>query len=125
MAYEWPGNVRELQNVIRNMVVMNEGGQIGVSALPPQIATLAPNSVASGESAGTPRSASAPASGSVQVALPNAPEEIRPLEEMERDAIERAIEICDGNIRMAATYLEVSPATIYRKRAKWDEAPSA
>jgi two-component system repressor protein LuxO len=40
---------------------------------------------------------------------------------MERDAIERSIEICDGNVRMAATYLEVSPATLYRKRAKWDE----
>ena len=53
--------------------------------------------------------------------MPNAPNEILPLEEMERDAIERAIEICDGNVRMAATYLEVSPATLYRKRAKWDE----
>ena len=40
---------------------------------------------------------------------------------MERDAIEPAIELSDGNVRMAAAYLEVSPATLYRKRAKWDE----
>lgn len=125
VAYEWPGNVRELQNVIRNMVVMNPGGEIGASALPPQIATLAPNSVASGETGRPAQTAATLGSGTAQIALPSALDEIRPLEDIERDAIEHAIEICDGNIRMAATYLEVSPATIYRKRAKWDESPSA
>ena len=38
------------------------------------------------------------------------------LELIERAAIERTVEICDGNISRAATYLGVSPSTIYRKR---------
>ncbi|MBO6784525.1 MAG: sigma-54-dependent Fis family transcriptional regulator [Alphaproteobacteria bacterium] len=126
VAYDWPGNVRELQNVIRNIVVMNEGGEIGVAALPPQIATLAPGGVASGDTTTGENTAvtAAPPAGPVSE-LPRAPDDIRPLEDIERDAIEHAIEICDGNIRMAATYLEVSPATIYRKRAKWEESDTA
>lgn len=121
VAYEWPGNVRELQNVIRNMVVMNDGGEISPSIMPPQIATLAPGGFASGDNiAGsmTPQIGQSEASGAP---LANAPSDIRPLDDTERDAIEHAITLCDGNVRMAATYLEVSPATLYRKRAKWEE----
>jgi DNA-binding NtrC family response regulator len=45
---------------------------------------------------------------------------IRPLNQVEREAIERAIEICGGNIVRAAAMLEVSPSTIYRKRVAWE-----
>jgi DNA-binding NtrC family response regulator len=45
---------------------------------------------------------------------------IRPLTQVEREAIERAIEICGGNIVRAAAMLEVSPSTIYRKRVAWE-----
>jgi two-component system repressor protein LuxO len=38
---------------------------------------------------------------------------------IEKEAIERAIELCDGNIPKAAALLEVSPSTIYRKRQAW------
>lgn len=121
VAYDWPGNVRELQNVVRNMVVMNEGGEVAAEMLPPQIATLAPGTVASGDMPAASGDGAGRSDGGTAPTLPSAPDEIRPLDDIERDAIERAIEICDGNIRMAATYLEVSPATLYRKRAKWDE----
>lgn len=124
VAYDWPGNVRELQNVIRNMVVMNSGGEISPATLPPQIATLAPGGVASGESGGATHRPSAGLASAESAQMPNKPSEIRALEDIERDAIEHAIELCDGNVRMAATYLEVSPATLYRKRAKWDDAAS-
>ncbi|MEP4379227.1 MAG: sigma-54 dependent transcriptional regulator [Alphaproteobacteria bacterium] len=126
VSYEWPGNVRELQNVIRNMVVMNPGGEVPASMLPPQIASLAPGGGVS--DGGSLQMASPQHDTDTSGATPaaNAPDDIRPLEDMERDAIERAIELCEGNVRMAATYLEVSPATLYRKRAKWDETdPSA
>ena len=39
---------------------------------------------------------------------------------MEKEAIEQTIEFCDGNIPKAATLLEVSPSTIYRKRQSWE-----
>ncbi len=44
---------------------------------------------------------------------------IKPLVQVEREAIERAIELCDGNIPKAAVCLEVSPSTIYRKKIAW------
>jgi len=47
---------------------------------------------------------------------------VRPLAEIEREAIEQAIEVCDGNIPKAASLLEVSPSTIYRKRQAWEVA---
>lgn len=40
MAYHWPGNVRELQNMMRTIVVMNEGGVIGRSMLPPELVLM-------------------------------------------------------------------------------------
>ncbi len=44
---------------------------------------------------------------------------IRPLELVEREAIERAIATCDGNMTEAAQYLGISVKTIYRKRRSW------
>jgi two-component system repressor protein LuxO len=40
---------------------------------------------------------------------------------VEKRAIERAIDACDGNIPRAAALLRVSPSTIYRKKQAWDE----
>ena len=50
---------------------------------------------------------------------------IRPLAEVERTVIENAIHICRGNIPMAAVYLGLSPSTLYRKRAAWQNDPDA
>ncbi|GAM72101.1 regulatory protein luxO [Vibrio sp. JCM 19236] len=34
LAYPWPGNVRQLQNVIRNIVVLNQGEEVSLEMLP-------------------------------------------------------------------------------------------
>ncbi|MFP3481081.1 helix-turn-helix domain-containing protein, partial [Burkholderia sp. SIMBA_057] len=47
------------------------------------------------------------------------PKTVKPLWEVERDAIEEAIAACDGNIPRAAALLEISASTIYRKRLAW------
>jgi two-component system repressor protein LuxO len=120
LAWLWPGNVRELANVIRNVVVLNNGDKVAFEMLPAQFHH---------------RSASAPASDTVtpavieaeQTATPElpvagTPAQIRPLWQEERDAIERAIALCDGNIPKAAALLEISASTIYRKRTAWDKA---
>jgi two-component system repressor protein LuxO len=39
---------------------------------------------------------------------------------VERETIERAIELCYGNIPKAAGLLDVSPSTIYRKKQAWE-----
>src|SRR5215471_7482518 len=44
-------------------------------------------------------------------------ESIQPLHVTERNAIEQAIRACDGNVVRAASLLEISASTIYRKLA--------
>ncbi|WP_417614804.1 sigma-54-dependent transcriptional regulator [Oceanisphaera sp.] len=101
-AYHWPGNVRQLQNVIRNAVVLHQGEWIEPDMLPAPL--------------DQPLSQQA-TSELVTDALP-AP--IVPLAVLERQAIERAISHCQGNVSRAAALLEVSPSTIYRKLQSWD-----
>ncbi|MDY0882515.1 sigma-54-dependent transcriptional regulator [Dongia soli] len=118
--YAWPGNIRQLQNLIRNIVVMNAGPIVTLDMLPPQLFTS--NTV---QPAGTVATTSfqpvvlSPLGD--DVALPD----IKPLAEIERDAIEHAIARCDGNIPRAAAALGVSPSTLYRKRQSWDRSSIA
>jgi len=112
LGYGWPGNVRELQNLIRQIVVLNEGGTVEEAMLPAvlQAAPLAN------------RARAAPAAAPQSAAPPPGAEDgkdIRPLWQVERDTIESAIAACDGNVPRAAGLLEISPSTIYRKRAAW------
>ncbi len=109
LAYSWPGNVRELENAIRTAVVLHDGDLLEASMLPAQVIRQARRRVA----------LPARPSGGEELASV-----IRPLAEIEREAIERAIALCGGNIAKAAAHLGVSPSTLYRKRAAWTgEAP--
>ena len=36
-GYRWPGNVRELENVVERMVILNDGGVLGLKDLPERI----------------------------------------------------------------------------------------
>ncbi len=107
VAYEWPGNVRQLQNVIRNVVVLFDGEQVTKTMLPAPLTAIA-NFVAL-----------PPARGRTEAGPPQ-PEEVRPLRVVEKDAIERAIVFCEGNVPRAAALLEVSPSTLYRKLQAWE-----
>lgn len=102
--YEWPGNVRQLQNVLRNVVVLNQGQEITQDMLPPPLNQL-------------PKKPSVDA----EVNEPISVHQIFPLWLTEKQAIEQAIEACDGNIPKAAGYLDVSPSTLYRKLQTWNE----
>jgi len=116
-AYNWPGNIRQLQNVVRNMVVLNDGEEITEHMLPAPLDELvgAVPSVATemgGSVAGEPWVAA----GKPDHGL------IRPLVDVERDTIEEAIRICGGNVPKAAASLGVSASTLYRKRTSWEES---
>ena len=54
----------------------------------------------------------------------NGKSSIQPLHVTERNAIEQAIQACDGNVVRAAALLEISASTIYRKLAHWHEVPA-
>ena len=115
LAHPWPGNVRQLQNVIRNIVVLNDGPTITEAMLPAlPVSAPPPSSLVTGRPGQTNGHASPP-----QGDLPEAAEAIIPLAEMERLYIERAIDLHDGSIPLAARRLGISPSTIYRKKEGW------
>jgi two-component system repressor protein LuxO len=101
-AHRWPGNVRELENAIRTAVVLHDGEAVTAAMLPVTVH----GGAAPGPAAPAPRPAD-PA------------RRIRPLAEVEREAIEEAIRLCGGNVPKAAAFLGVSPSTLYRKREAW------
>ncbi|MFT7128567.1 MAG: two-component system repressor protein LuxO [Gammaproteobacteria bacterium] len=115
-SYSWPGNVRELENTIRNIVVLNSGEQVNLDMLP---LGFSPNSHVGGDEVSEPK---APIESLVDVVSPSALSDIRALWLEERDVIERAILLCEGNIPKAAALLDISPSTIYRKRLSWESA---
>lgn len=130
--YNWPGNVRQLQNVIRNIVVLHSGEQVTQSMLPAPLDSLG----ASGFNATSTLTSVSPVTQAPSTPVPppsfntadvagpvgdKLSELIRPMADVEREAIERAIDLCGGNIPTAAHYLKISAATIYRKRNSWKE----
>jgi two-component system repressor protein LuxO len=119
LAHRWPGNVRELENVVRTAVVLNEGELVEAEMLPLRESAPEPPALAPAVAASPPLPPVAPLRG-----LPSAEVArlIRPLADIEREAIERAVELCDGNIPKAAAHLGISPSTLYRKRAAWGAA---
>jgi two-component system repressor protein LuxO len=109
LGYDWPGNVRQLQNVIRNMVVLHNGERLTAEMLPPPLNALSQNA--------TTRAVPTPVARAE--AVPSGSGPLKPLWLVEKEAIERAIDHCGGNVPRAAALLEVSPSTIYRKRQAW------
>lgn len=104
-AYDWPGNVRQLENVVRNVVVLQQGPVVTLDMLPAplngaRVGTAAPAASQRPEPAG-------------------APSDIKPLWLVEKEAIERALERFDGNVTQAARALGTAPSTLYRKRQGW------
>lgn len=127
-AYPWPGNVRQLQNVIRNIVVLNDDERVTSAMLPApldqlveSVEPLPSNVPTAGEEALVPSRANAGTQVLVNDLKPSSEEDLRPLEDMEREIIEHAITLCSGNVPKAATRLGISASTIYRKRQSWEE----
>ncbi|MDE2336903.1 MAG: sigma-54-dependent Fis family transcriptional regulator, partial [Alphaproteobacteria bacterium] len=98
-AYPWPGNIRELQNALHKIVVLHAGvtltAAMAESVLPQNARVVGENIITLG--------AASEAS-------------VRPLWQVQKDAIETAIRLCGGNIPRAAALLRVSPSTLYRRR---------
>lgn len=44
-SYSWPGNLRELKNVIKRTVLLTQGEQVGISALPEEMISDSSNPV--------------------------------------------------------------------------------
>ena len=104
--HSWPGNVRELQNVIHRAVIVAGGPTIRLADLPPELARLGMSQIHLGHNA-------------VLIEDP-ATNDIRPLSDVERDVIKRALEVTGGNFTEAARKLGIGRATLYRKVKEYE-----
>ena len=127
-AYRWPGNVRQLENAVFRAVVLAEGDEIGVGEFP-QIVSQIPALAASTapelpdtaldapplqvEAAGSTELHTAPPPATL--ALLDAAGEMRPLEEIETEAIRFAIAHYRGQMSEVARRLRIGRSTLYRK----------
>ncbi len=114
LRHPWPGNIRQLQNVVRNVVVLNEGDVVELEMLPKDVLT----DLIDEDFSELAKDISPKTQKSEEIKDVHS---IRPLWETEKQVIQEAIEICDGNISRAAAYLDVNPSTIYRKLKIWQE----
>ncbi|NWF82739.1 MAG: sigma 54-interacting transcriptional regulator [Bryobacteraceae bacterium] len=92
-SYSWPGNIRELKNLMTRLALENEDSHVGSIQFAP--------SREFGDGSGSPSS----------------------LEEIERDAIFRALEASGGNQTKAAAMLGISIRTISRKLKSYSQSP--
>jgi len=121
-AYPWPGNVRELQNVMRRAAVLFEGPDLPLRALP----AVPPAPDAPVRLASVPAEPSFGYQSSPRAALQDTSVLMRAmagltLDQIERMAVDGAIEAAQGSLPGAARILGVSPSTLYRKRERWGE----
>ena len=109
--------------MIRNVVVLNEGGLIGVANFPAPLNSLqeiaVPNPVKADEPEEVPTKSSSKRSKPYSKVMAQSLDEIEPLDVLERRIIENAVKLCKGNVPKAAALLEVSPSTLYRKMKGW------
>ena len=134
----WPGNVRQLENAVYRAVVMTEGGQLQPSDFP-QIAAgqtgqtrdeLHPTELPLQDISNHVSGIEIPivptgASGKVQSAygslgMVGEDGEVRPLEEMEAEAIRFAISHYRGQMSEVARRLKIGRSTLYRKLEEAD-----
>jgi DNA-binding NtrC family response regulator len=101
--YAWPGNVRQLENLVERLVIFCPGGEIGADLIPAEFRNDADEPPVPAPTAPAPVPSAPPAA------------DIRPIDEMERQAIVDALAKCNGNVREAAKLLGLGQATVYRK----------
>jgi len=94
-GYPWPGNARELRNILERAVILAAGG------LPDPASLLQ----------ATPQQSTSPA---------EVTDSIRPLDEMERELIIRAMAHYQGNRQLAANALGLSLSTLRRRLIEYD-----
>ncbi len=124
--YHWPGNVRQLFNVLRTACVMAGDATITRAHLSDDFledakARLPSTTPPVPAAAAVPVAAPMPVETAAPAPEPAAPQlgDVRRLEDLETEAIRRAVELAGGNISEASKRLGISRNTIYRK-LRWN-----
>ncbi len=137
LSYPWPGNVRELKNAVERALLISDGEQITAEDLMLELnAGITPWTERTGgaptaRAAASPQPAPAqpaPGGDGIEAGADDEPptlhlgesDEIIPLETLKQRAVERAYELCEGNVDRAAVELGIGRATMYRLLKKYD-----
>ncbi|NEM97770.1 sigma-54-dependent transcriptional regulator [Pontibacter burrus] len=94
--YSWPGNVRELQHVLERASIMSDNRELQAD----DFFFLTESEI--------PQTIATPANDAVK------------LDDLERDAVQRALDKHDGNISKAAKELGLSRGALYRRLEKYE-----
>jgi DNA-binding NtrC family response regulator len=125
--HRWPGNVRQLENAVFRAVVLAEGDTIGVDEFPQVAAQVANPSAVTTVPDVAPRAvvevpqfiamgpSTAPGLQPGTLGVLDSEGEVRPLEEIEADAIRFAITHYRGQMSEVARRLRIGRSTLYRK----------
>jgi len=124
-AYPWPGNVRQLENAVFRAVVLCDGDELSVADFP-QIAAqvdgyevvvpLAPLPVVAAPAI-QPAAQAQPAMimPGASIALVDQAGHVRPMEQIETEALRFAIDHYRGQMSQVARRLGIGRSTLYRK----------
>ncbi len=96
MAYHWPGNIRELENAIERAIVLVTTSEIVANDLPANVRVIGERRVV--DTSKTLNSW---------------------IENLEEEALRKALLECEGNVSLTARKLGIGRATIYRKAKKY------
>jgi len=94
--YPWSGNVRELENTINRTFILSDNDTLTINDF-------------------DLRDVAAPVEASSQI---NHTMALKPLDEIERDTIQQAMDHHDGNVTQTAITLGMAKSTLYRKLQK-------
>lgn len=94
LSYNWPGNVRELENVIQEAIALGSGEWIRPVDLPKKLRSR-------------------------PVKEDRYESDIKPLKELEKEAIIKALRMASGNKQDAARLLGIGKTTLYEKLKKY------
>jgi two-component system response regulator AtoC len=103
--HTWPGNVRELRNAVERAVVLGAGGPLDIKDF--GLGNGNGNGHANGHANGAPASSADASNGTLVLKTQ--------VEEIERRAIQKALQVSGGNRRQAASLLGISLRTLFYK----------
>ena len=105
LSYPWPGNVRELENTIKNACVISQQQEILLEDFRYKPELFSESDLSK---------------SGVNRRLPEPLElEVKPLKEMEKEAIEHALKACKGRRKDASKLLDVPIRTLYEKMKRY------
>jgi DNA-binding NtrC family response regulator len=132
-AFAWPGNVRQLENAVYRAVVISDNGTLGLADFPLLTAAADAGSAAAPIASDAPLELTrqqphmvghdipiAPAPPAAALSLLTADGEVRPIEDIESDAIRFAIAHYRGQMSEVARRLKIGRSTLYRKLESMD-----